>query len=266
MHPCDVSIIIPAYNEESRLPRTLGSTIEFLKQQTFSSEIIIVTDGSKDGTKEVAESFSDRFANLRVISFPSNRGKGFAVKVGMAQACGRYRMFFDADGAVDISHIISFLAKAAEGNDVIIGSRALEESKKLGRQPFPREQLAVCFGFLQRSVLGLKIVDTQCGFKLFSAEAADKLFPLITLDCAYFDAELIYLATNLGYHVTQLPVVWKHDNETRLPIGLKRTVDIFCKLFHVRFVHAKTFAKQSNFRNPGANEQVGPYATLTSHR
>lgn len=266
MYPYDVSIIIPAYNEESRLPRTLGSTIEFLKQQTFSSEIIIVTDGSKDGTKEVAESFSSRFANLRVISFPSNRGKGFAVKLGMAEASGQYRMFFDADGAVDISHITAFLEKAAEGNDVIIGSRALDESKKLGRQPFPREQLAVCFGFLQRSVLGLKIVDTQCGFKLFSAEAAVKLFPLITLDCAYFDAELIYLATNLGYHVTQLPVVWKHDNETRLPIGFKRTVDIFCKLFHIRLFHAKTFANQSNFRKPKVNEQVGPHAALTSNR
>lgn len=243
-----MSVIIPAYNEASRLPRTLRSAMNFLEAQSFTSEIIVVTDGSADDTENVAQSFVGKSIPVKVLDFSVNRGKGFAVRAGMAAATGEYRVFMDADGAVSIDHVLAFISKAKQGFDVVIGSRALDESQKLGRQPFPREQLAVCFGFLQRSVLKLKIVDTQCGFKLFTAQAADGLFPLCTLDCAYFDAELIYLAINLGYEISQVPVVWKHDNETRLPIGVKRTLDIVRKLFRIRNIHTKTFTQRVNFK------------------
>lgn len=266
MYTCDVSIIIPAYNEESRLPRTLTSTISFLEKQTFSSEIIVVTDGSSDKTAEVAQAIGASFKNFQVISFPVNRGKGFAVKAGMSAAKGKLRMFFDADGAVSIDHLPSFMSKAYDDYDVVIGSRALNDSEKLGRQKFPREQLAVCFGFLQRSVLQLKIVDTQCGFKLFTAEAAERLFPLITLDCAYFDAELVYLAINLGFEVTQMPVVWKHDNETRLPIGPRRAVDILLKLFAVRTAHRATFANNTRSKTSQSFKRNEPEHAINTSR
>lgn len=259
---CELSLIIPAYNEESRLPRTLDSVICFLQKQPFASEIIVVTDGSKDNTAQIARDYSQKFDRFTVIDFPTNKGKGFAVKAGMAAAHGKFRAFMDADGAVSIEHILSFIQKAGEGFDVVIGSRALNESQKLGRQPFPREQMAVCFGYLQRAVLRLKIVDTQCGFKLFKAEAAKKLFPLLTLDCAYFDAELVYVALNLGLSIVQMPVVWKHDNETRLPVGLRRTFDIVRKLFKIRQHHHKTFANHERNKESGDSNHDHEFASI----
>jgi glycosyltransferase involved in cell wall biosynthesis len=245
MKQIELSIIIPAWNEERRLPQTLQSCIDFLRLQTYAAEIVVVSDGSKDSTVEVAQSFQSVFPDLTVISFPFNKGKGFGVSVGMLAARGNYRLFMDADNAVPITAVEPFLQKAREGWEVVIGSRAHAQSDIQKSQGFPRQQLGQLFGWLQWLVLRLPFKDTQCGFKLFRAAAAEKLFPLVTYECAYFDAELLYLAFHLKMKTCDLPVQWTHDQETRLPIGLKRSIDLFKKLLAIPSLHAADISSHS---------------------
>jgi glycosyltransferase involved in cell wall biosynthesis len=231
-----ISIIIPAYNESSRISRALTPTIEFLKKQAYESEIIVVNDGSKDNTTEIANSYLPLFKNIKVIEYSPNHGKGYAVKKGMMEAEGKYRLFMDADYAVPIEYLEMFLDEIKE-NDIVIGSRGVPGSVIEEHQNFIRESLAKMFGNLQHFVLNLPIKDTQCGFKLFTNEAANTLFNLITLECSYFDAELLYIAYRKNMKIKQIPVKWKHDQETRLPIGMGRSIDLVKKLFQIRSRH-----------------------------
>lgn len=220
------------------MPRTLRCCVDFLNAQAFTSEIIVVTDGSKDRTAEVAASFADQGVPLKVIAFPFNKGKGFSVRVGMLEAKGRFRMFLDADYAVPIDFALPFLDTAKSGVDVVIASRVHDQAHIEERQKFVRQQLATLFGAIQKVVLRLPVTDTQCGFKMFTAQAAETLFPLMTYDCAFFDTELIYIAHKLGFKVQENPVNWRHDQETRLPIGPKRSVNLFLKLLAIRDIHS----------------------------
>lgn len=233
-----VSIVIPAYNEESRLPHTLMKTATFLAKQAYTSEIIVVTDGSTDATEQVVEDAAARYGGIRLISLPKNRGKGFSVKYGMINALGDYRLFMDADYAVPIEYLTSFLAEIERGGDVIIGSRSHEDTQIGTPQAFPRRQLAITFGYLQRAILRMPFLDTQCGFKLFTADAVKLLFPHIVYECAYFDAELLYVATKMNLNVKEIGVKWTHDQQTRLPIGLNRSLDLFQKLIAIPSLHA----------------------------
>ncbi len=232
-----LSIIIPAFNEENRLPLTLQKTIVFLNAQSYVSEIIVVNDGSKDKTKESAEAFLSQYINLHIINLTSNKGKGFAVKEGMLNARGKFRLFMDADYAVPIEFVTTFLSMIDHEYDIVIGSRGLRQSQIVQHQPFLREYFAKVFGLLQRVILGLPFIDTQCGFKLFTSSAAEKLFNMQTLTCAYFDAEILYIAHNIKMQIGEIGIRWKHDGETRLPIGIKRTTDILYKMFKILRIH-----------------------------
>jgi glycosyltransferase involved in cell wall biosynthesis len=232
-----LSIIIPAFNEEKRIPMALVPTIDFLKKQSFTSEIIVVSDGSQDQTKVVAESFKNIFQNLSVIEYSPNRGKGYAVKTGMLNARGKYRLFMDADYAVPIEHVDKFLMMIDKDFDIVIGSRAVKQAYIEKHQPFFREFLAKCFGRMQQIILGLPIRDSQCGFKLFTDKMADYLFNRIVFDCAYFDAELLYLACREKARIAEVGVHWKHDDNTRLPIGILRSFDLLKKMFIIRIIH-----------------------------
>ena len=236
-----LSVIIPAYNEERRLIKSLVPTIDFLKLQSYSSEIIVVSDGSSDNTKIIAESFLENFPTLRVIEYFPNRGKGYAVKTGMLAAKGQYRLFMDADYAVSVEFITTFLSMIKHNYDIVIASRGFRQSQVEVHQPFFRELAAKTFGEIQRFVLRLPFFDTNCGFKLFTKEAAEKLFPRLTFNCAYFDAELLFLAYHLRMQVGEIGVRWRHDGETRLPIGISRTADIIKKMFMIPKIHSKKF-------------------------
>jgi len=246
----EVSIIIPAWNEEFRLPRTLDEVIKYLQQQPLSAEILVVTDGSKDRTAEVAQSYADSFQSLRVLAFPFNKGKGWGVKTGMLEAHGQFRLFMDADYAVPVEFLTPFLNEIRKGYDCVIASRALENTKIEQSQSFPRKELAQLFGLMQRTILNIPFKDTQCGFKLFTASCAEKLFSRLTLDCAYFDAELLYLAHHMNMKVAELPVTWTHDPETRLPIGARRSVDLFKKMLLIPKTHAESL-KALKEKRPG---------------
>jgi dolichyl-phosphate beta-glucosyltransferase len=232
-----LSIIIPAYNEQNRLPGTLKKTIEFLKKQAYNSEIIIVSDGSTDETVLLSNRFKEEFGNIRTIEYFPNKGKGYAVKTGMMEANGEYRLFMDADYAVPIEWVDEFLVKIKENYDIVIGSRAVKQSQIKSHQPVIRELAAKTFGIIQRIILKLPITDTQCGFKLFTKKAADYLFPKTIFNCAYFDAELLYIAYHSNMKIGEIGVQWKHDGETRLPIGIKRTLEIISKLFRIKRIH-----------------------------
>ncbi|CAN5170827.1 glycosyltransferase family 2 protein [soil metagenome] len=244
-----VSIVIPAYNEESRLPHTLMMTALFLAKQAYTSEIIVVTDGSTDATEQVVEDAAALYGGIRLISLPQNRGKGFSVKYGMINALGDYRLFMDADYAVPIEYLNEFLAEMERGGDVIIGSRSHQDTQIGTPQGFPRRQLAISFGYLQRAILRMPFLDTQCGFKMFTADAVKLLFPHIVYECAYFDAELLYVATKMGLDVKEIGVRWTHDQQTRLPIGLNRSIDLFQKLIAIPSLHAdkQTVSKTRQF-------------------
>ena len=240
-----LSVIIPAFNEAKRLPGTLEKTIHFLNAQPYASEIIVVTDGSTDGTAEVAESFKTRYPGLTVLSFEKNKGKGFAVRAGMLRATGQLRLFMDADYAVPIEYVQTFIDSIGAGADIVIASRALKDSKLCVKQGFARRVLAQAFGKLQRLILALPFPDTQCGFKMFRAESAESLFRLLQYNCAYFDAELLYVAHHLGTKVAEIGVDWTHDQETRLPIGLVRSLDLFKKLLLIRKIHRTTVSRKA---------------------
>ena len=228
-----ISIVIPAFNESLRISRALVSTIDYLKNQNFDSEIIVVNDGSTDNTSDEVKKFNGSFKDLKLIEYTHNKGKGYAVKSGMLSAEGKYRFFMDADYAVPIEYL-GFMIKEIENYDIIIASRGLTQSIKETHQNFVREKLAILFGKIQKIVLKLPISDTQCGFKLFTENAAEALFKLIKLDCSLFDAELLYIAYVKKMKIKEYPVRWKHDNETRLPIGFVRSLDLLIKLFKIR--------------------------------
>ena len=234
---CHLSIIIPAYNEERRLPSCFLKIDDFLKSRKLNCEILVVTDGSSDKTADITRAQAKKNPAVRLIQFANNRGKGFAVREGMLAARGKYRLFMDVDCAVEVDFIDSFLDCMEAGTDIVIASRALKQSVVYGGHSFLRRQMTAAFAALQALVLRMPIKDTQCGFKLFSCEAAVHLFSLSTLDCAYFDAEVLFLARKLGYKITQVPVVWTHDADTRLPIGLRRSVDLLVKLLRIPVVH-----------------------------
>lgn len=242
MVECDLSVVIPAYNEERRLPRTLTSVISYLESQSYSSEILIVTDGSTDATVDVCKSFAKSYPALKVLSFPERRGKGFGTRTGILSAIGKARLYMDADLAVPIEFVEPCLAKLKQGFNIVIGSRTEKGAKILKAQTFPRHELAVIFGVIQRTMLSLPIVDTQCGFKLYSAEAAEKYFPLTTLDCAFFDTEVLYLAYHLQEKIAAVPVTWSHDHYTRLPIGWKRSLELLSILHRLPKIHRSTLA------------------------
>lgn len=233
-----LSVVVPAFNEEKRLPGSLEKMIAFLKEQPYSSELIVITDGSKDRTADVARGFSTKFPALKVMEFKENHGKGWGVKEGLLAAAGKYRLFLDADYAVPIDFTTPFLAKMqSEQLDILIGSRTAEGSEFEQRQPFFRQLMGIGFGVLQRLLLAIPFKDTQCGFKMFTAQAVERYFPQVKYECAYFDAELLYVAYNANAKIGEHPVKWKHDNETRLPIGMNRTLELLKKLWMIRFLH-----------------------------
>jgi dolichyl-phosphate beta-glucosyltransferase len=229
-----LSIIIPAYNEEKRIVKTLGGIRDFLKDKDY--EIIVVNDGSKDGTVKVVEELHN--GRIQIINNPGNKGKGYSVKNGMLHAKGDLLLFSDADLSTPIEELEKLLPFVKEGYGVIIGSRAMKESDIKIHQPFYRELMGKFFNKIVRVLAVGGIKDTQCGFKLFTREAADKIFKLQKLDGFSFDVELLYLAKKLGFKIKEVPIVWINDEETKVS-SIKDSAKMFFDLFKIRWLHAR---------------------------
>ena len=211
-----LSVIIPAYNESERIPLTLIDIDKHLSQAKYPYEIIVVDDGSKDDTTAVVERFSKMIPGLRATGYGENRGKGGAVRFGMLEATGRYRLLMDADNSTSVDHFDKMIKYFEEGYDVVICSRAHKESKLTPPQGLLRRLLGKGGNLIIQVLVLPGIWDTQCGFKCFSETAAEKIFPLQRINGWGFDVEILGLAKNLGYKIKQIPVVWVNDTVSRV--------------------------------------------------
>lgn len=210
-----LSVIITAYKEQDRIGETLLSIEKYLSAKPWTYEVIVMVDGSPDDTAEVSRGFADRVLNLRVIENPENHGKGYIVRQGLLEAKGKYRLFMDADGATSIDHLDAFLPPLESGScDVVIGSRDLKETEIEVQEPWYRVISGNMGNVAIRFVLGLwGFYDTQCGFKIMTAEAARACASRMKVDRFGFDFELLILAKKMGFIIRQLPVHWVHEDE-----------------------------------------------------
>jgi dolichyl-phosphate beta-glucosyltransferase len=211
-----LSIVVPAYNEQARIGLTLIRTLEYLRQRSKSYELIVVDDGSTDETCRVVTEVAAGDERVRLLVQPQNRGKGAAVRRGVLEARGAYVLFMDADLATPIEEVETLLLYAHDGYDVVIGSRGLAASDIRRRQPRARELMGRVFNLIVRSALLGGFRDTQCGFKLFSRAAARDLFGRQTIDGFAFDVEVLLLAKQSGLRIREVPVVWYHAPNSKV--------------------------------------------------
>lgn len=207
----EVSIVIPCFNEARKIEADIHAVREYFGARPYSFELILVDDGSSDGTAEILK----RTGWARAICYQPNRGKGYAVRTGMLAADGRYRLFADAGLCVSFCEIEKGLALLGSGADVAIGSRKLPGSRIAQQQAAYRRVGSRLFGTVVRTWMGLYYSDTQCGFKLFTAEAAARLFSAARIDGFMFDAETLINARKFGLAVKEFPVEWRADPDTR---------------------------------------------------
>jgi glycosyltransferase involved in cell wall biosynthesis len=229
----DLSIVIPSYNEELRLPATLQSIAAFLPSLGPRTEVVVVDDGSKDLTSAVAKSFRKVLPLLRVVSNGVNRGKGFSVRHGMLEARGRNVLFTDADLSAPIEEAPKLL-EALKTYDVAIGSRAMDRSLIEVHESRFREFAGIIFNKIVRFVLRLPFVDTQCGFKAFRREACGIIFEQQRIERFGFDPELLYLARHHGLRTVEIPVRWAHSPATKVNM-LRDSIQMFVDIFTIRW-------------------------------
>ncbi len=206
-----LSVVIPAYKEAQRIESTLKKIQTFLQAQSYAHEVLVVVDGSPDNTAEVVEQCRAWFPELKLINNTENKGKGAVVKQGMLAATGDVRLFMDADGSTAVDHITSFLPYFEKGYDVVVGSRRTEGANIAVHQPLLRDFLGGVFRFIVHTLVPLHVTDSQCGFKAFTAEAAQKVFPKQTIERFAFDVEILAIARREKLKIEEAPVTWIND-------------------------------------------------------
>jgi dolichyl-phosphate beta-glucosyltransferase len=211
-----LSVVIPAFNESTRINRTLDRVLPYLRARGLPFEVFVVDDGSSDGTADLVEARPD--AEIRVIRLRRNAGKGAAVRQGVLAARGQWVLLTDADLSAPIEELPKLEALCATGVDVACGSRGLRTSRIVQSQPAYRRQMGNVFNQVIRLLSLTSLRDTQCGFKLFRAEASHTIFSRCSIDGFAFDVECLYLAEKMGYRVEETPVVWAHVPESRVRI------------------------------------------------
>jgi len=226
-----LSIVIPAYNEEKRLPSTLDRVLQWMCGRGLEfSELIVVDDGSRDGTAELAESRD----GVRVLRNPGNRGKGYAVRNGMLNANGAWILYSDADLSTPIEEVDRLYEAAVKnGAEIAIGSRAVDRTLVTVHQSVFREWSGRAFNLVMRLFTGLNFYDTQCGFKLYRREAAQNVFSRQKLDGFSFDVEDLYLAKKAGLKAVETPVRWANVEGTK--VSMSQGLKSFADLMKIRF-------------------------------
>ncbi|HUN22075.1 MAG TPA: glycosyltransferase family 2 protein [Anaerolineales bacterium] len=226
-----LSIIIPAHNEANRLPPSLAKVDAFLQSQNFTYEVLIVENGSHDDTLALAQAWAESHPYLRVLQ-SHERGKGLAVRTGMLAAEGQYRFMCDADLSMPIEQVLRFLPPAVNDFDIAIGSREAPSSNRYNEPPFTHFRGRV-FSTLVKWVAVPGFEDTQCGFKCFTAQAANDLFSVQTFGGMSFDVELLYIARKRGYRVREIAIDWYFDTDTRVRM-IDDTLRMFRDVFTIR--------------------------------
>lgn len=211
-----LSIVIPAHNEESRLPGTLEKVSQFLEGQTYSGEALVVENGSQDRTLQIAQDYARQFPRIKVLQC-KERGKGRAVRLGMLAACGEYRFMCDADFSMPVEEINRFLPPALDGYDIAIASREAPGSVRYN-EPAYRHFVGRGYNLLIRAIALPGLQDTQCGFKCFCAPAVQALFPLQTLTGWSFDVEVLFIGRRRGYKIVEVPIPWYFNSESKIRV------------------------------------------------
>ncbi|HEV2133691.1 MAG TPA: dolichyl-phosphate beta-glucosyltransferase [Terracidiphilus sp.] len=223
------SIVIPAYNERARIPGTLAAVVECIRAHGWSAEVVVVNDGSRDGTAEVVKEFAANAREVRLLENPGNCGKGYSVRNGLLHSFGNVVMFTDADLSAPMEEAEGLFGAIEQGADIAIGSRWLERARQTIRQPLYRQFFGRCFNAVTRLIMGLPFADTQCGFKAFTRNAAQTVFQLQTIDRWGFDPEILFIALKRGFRIVEVPVSWAHDERSRMSYlkdGMRMLQDI----------------------------------------
>lgn len=249
-NPPFLSVVIPAYREEARIPGTLRTVVDYLARQEYTSEIIVVDDGSPDGTRQMVRSFIEAHGGTPPITLIENdhRGKGYTVRTGMLHGQGRYIVFTDADLATPISEVGKMIGSLEAGSDIAMGTREGIGAERMN-EPFYRHLMGRVFNLLVRLISGLQFEDTQCGFKGFRREVAHDLFSRVQLYGADarqikggavtgFDVEVLYLALQAGYRIEEIPVKWRYGAESKVN-PLVDSVRMFIDVLKVRWMALK---------------------------
>lgn len=211
----DLSVVIPAYNEEGVIGRCVARTRAFFKSRHARFEMIVVDDGSKDGTAAAVRELAKRHPELSLLSCPGNMGKGYAVRKGVLAARGGEILFLDADLSTAPSQWPKLESRLRAGADVAIGSRKMAGARLLRRQPWWRERMGKVFTFLVRAML-VDVSDVTCGFKAMKREAARRVFSKALVNDWSFDAEFLFLASRMGMRIDEVPVAWRDDPSTKV--------------------------------------------------
>ena len=229
-----LSVIIPAYNEEKRLSKTLEEIDKYLSKQNYDYEILVVNDGSKDKTAQVIRDRVSVIQNLRLIDNKKNNGKGYVVRQGMLEAEGEYRIFTDADNSTSIDQVEKMWPYFEKGYDIVFGSRDVKGAILDPSQSLFRRFLGEAFGFLTNLIVGTwGIADSQCGFKCFTKKAAENIFPKCKINRFAFDPEFFVIAKKLGYKIKEIPVYWENDPESK--VKFKWMVNMGIDLLKIRW-------------------------------
>ncbi len=237
-----LSVVIPAYNEEKRLPSTLAAVSGYLAGSAFRPiEILVVDDGSTDGTAALVEGLRKKYPGLRLLKNPGNRGKGYSVKHGMLEATGAWVLFSDADLSAPIDELEKLFDRAERDKaEIAIGSRALNRKLIGVHQSVFRESAGRFFNLMMRLLIGLPFWDTQCGFKLFSKRAAGEVFSRLRLERFGFDVEALFIARKRGFKMVEVPVRWNHMDGTKVSM-FRDSVGMFLDLLRVRWNQVQGF-------------------------
>jgi dolichyl-phosphate beta-glucosyltransferase len=231
---CDISVVIPAYNEAERLGSTLERTVDYLSRRGLSYEVLVVDDGSRDRTIQVAEAFADR--GVRVIRHEKNRGKGAAVKTGVLASRGAEVLLSDADASTPIEQLEKLERKLSEA-PVVLGSRAVAGADIRQHQPFYREVMGKTFNLIIRLAGVHGVNDTQCGFKLLQGEVAREIGAELTIEGFAYDVELVWLARRHGYRVVEVGVIWVDSPDSRVD-PVRSSLGMLRDLVRMRIRHS----------------------------
>ncbi len=236
----EISIVIPAYNEEKVIGDTLAEVSGYLEERGFHYEIILVSDGSTDNTEAIALSASAGNKRIRVLKNEQNMGKGFSVKKGCLAARGRVIAFTDADLSYPISEVEKPLKMIREkAADVAIGSRTVSGARIVVHTSPLRKVMSKVFNIFVRLIAIKEIGDTQCGFKAFSSDAAMDVFSLQTMSGFSFDVEIIYIAKKLGYRVREFPIIWAKSSESSSVNPVSDSMGMFFDIMKIRLLDLK---------------------------
>jgi glycosyltransferase involved in cell wall biosynthesis len=225
---------LPAYNESERIATTIEKISVFAAQHGWQTEIIVVNDGSTDDTAEVVRRCAMTCPGVRLLQNPGNRGKGYSVRNGMLHARGDICLFTDADLSSPMTEAQKLFDAIAQGADIAIGSRWLRTELQTEPQPLYRQLFGRIFNLALRLILGLRFADTQCGFKAFRRDAAQRIFPLQKIERWGFDPEILFLAQRAGLRVEEIPVLWAHSEGTRLH-PLRDGLRMFAEVLRIRW-------------------------------